>query len=79
MRIIRLVNNGGRRGASVETGSSAAVEDLTARVRHPRRWMLRHPLRAARRRHLRVAVTLTLLGILAGCLAIKRRQAKAKL
>jgi hypothetical protein len=29
------------------------VADLTERVRHPIRWTLRHPVRAARRRHAR--------------------------
>ena len=53
----------------METGSSAAVEDLTAQVRHPKRWMLRHPMRAARRRRIRVAVALTVLGVLAMVLA----------
>ena len=56
------------RGGEVEVGSSAAMEDLTARVRHPKRWVLRHPLRAAGR-HRRVAVTLTVLGVLAMILA----------
>lgn len=60
----------GQLEARVEEVSSAAVEDLTARVRHPTRWMLRHPLRVARRR-IGVAVTLTVLGVVAIVLATR--------
>ena len=51
------------------------LEDLTSRIRRPNRWMLRHPLRAARRRR-RLALTVALIGVLATALASQQRREK---
>ena len=55
-----------------ETVAVKSIDDLTSRLRHPARWTLRHPLRAAQRQKL--AATVTLVGVLAACLAIQRRR-----
>ena len=47
-------------------------DDLTARVRRPKRWMLRHPIRAARR-HSGAALVFLFFGVVAGILAYRQR------
>lgn len=56
-----------------EVRKNADLNDLTARLRRPKRWMLRHPLRAARRQRT-VVVMLIVVGVVAGFLANRRRQ-----
>ncbi len=55
----------------VEAPKHAGVDDLTQRIRRPTRWMLRHPLRAARRR-MSVVLTLSVIGVVAAVLATRR-------
>jgi len=52
------------------TSLLADLDDLTARIRRPMRWTLRHPLRAARRRR-RMAAALTVIGVVAALLATR--------
>lgn len=64
----RLVNMHAR--APLHSTEAAVADDLTSRIRHPKRWTLRHPIRAGRRH--KIAAALTLIGVAAAVLASMR-------
>ena len=68
----RLVNTHAR--APLQSKEAAIADDLTARIRHPKQWILRHPLRAARReRAIAAAFAATAIGFIAAVWARRSR------
>jgi hypothetical protein len=62
----RLTNTHARE--PLHSAEAARIDDVTARIRQPKRWMLRHPLRAARRQR-GLAITFAAIGLVAAVLA----------
>jgi hypothetical protein len=55
-----------------DSRAAAELDDLTTRLRHPRQWMFRHPVRSARR-HGKLTLALTVIGVAVAVVVLRRR------